>query len=386
MFLLWLGLLPAVAAFSGPVPALQALWGPPNSSVVLPDRAWLGGDSDWSIDLGNGSVLWLYGDTLVGGYDAEAMQRIGQGAAMPHGTIGRVDLGAAATNAFFWNTSAAGTPVPWFVPLSPPPVFNGSTGNGDDYLWTTTGLNWSNGLILLGPRIRNAGSGPFGFATVSSMVVHVPDASGPPSRWRYSTCDLWPTGQEHGVLWHSAVSAAGSDEAYVLGQLLHSTDDTSAVVLRIGLQALAACELHQSLGWNGSSWVPYSQASLAGLWAPSVPETTVTPIPSCASDSGFFSLFIDFAGPLVKVRTAPAITGPWTARPDLAVSIPLPLSNSSLGFCYAPKAHPSLDGAFSAGCSSVFSFVCNTWSLGALFEPHAMEWYIPRFWSLEWPR
>jgi len=370
-----------------PAPDLDATWAFPARSVALPERAWLGGDSDWSIPLGNGSALWLFGDTFVGAWNASARQRVAGGIAMPHGTLGRVD-GPGAPLVPFWNTSADGSaPEAWFLPRS---------GPAGDYLWTTAGVTSGNGLLLLAARIRTTGSGAFGFRVVATTVVRVADARPHPLEWSYDTCDMPGTGQDNengtGTVLHSAAWRAGSgsraaagDAVTLLGER-HAASAGVAVMVRVPSASLASCRWEGASAWTGAGgWAaagpsPPPWASLAPVFGPAVSETTVTPMPACAG-AGFFSAWVPFGSSRVRVRTAPSETGPWADAPSLAFDLPAPANDTSAYFSYAAKAHPELDGP---GCSSALSVVTNAYAVSELMRPGGADAYVPRMWRIRW--
>ncbi|KAA0146671.1 hypothetical protein FNF29_07913 [Cafeteria roenbergensis] len=386
------------------LPALDALWQPPNHSVDLPQRAWLGGDSDWSIPLGNGSSLWLFGDTLVGPWNARLNQRVAAGAAMPHGTLARVDADAksgAVRATKFWNSSSQeAVPTAWFVP-NPKSV----PGGGNDFLWTTAGValpgNGPPGLAILCPRVRASSKapGPFAFQVVRTTVVHVPNASGHPREWEYSTCDLPGTGSDAGLFWHTAawlgtepgIAASGLDGVVsLLGQT-----SSAAVLLRLPLDSLLQCVFDGGSVWasGGRGWVPLGPSpsppraeDLAPVFEPAESEATIAPRPPCAG-GGFFSMWIPFGSARVRVRVAASPTGPWAEDASAGFSLPFPANDTARFFSYAAKAHSGMGAAHEGPCGSVVSVVTNAFNGTALFDPGmGRRLYVPTMWRIEWAR
>ena len=68
---------------SAPLSATGASW-PEADRLFHQDPLWLGADAAYSIDLGAGRSLWLFGDTFVA--TSAAAQRTASG--MPRNTIG----------------------------------------------------------------------------------------------------------------------------------------------------------------------------------------------------------------------------------------------------------------------------------------------------------
>jgi hypothetical protein len=71
--LIWVSLLLSAFAYggstsgqtSGRMPALSAQSWPEADLLFRNDPSWLGADDAYSIDLGNGRVLWLFADTFI---------------------------------------------------------------------------------------------------------------------------------------------------------------------------------------------------------------------------------------------------------------------------------------------------------------------------------
>lgn len=423
---IWAFLLPAMALAASfiQVPELQRLWEAPNSSVALPNRAWLGGDSDWSIPLPNGSSVWIFGDTFVGAYDAPTKQRVGSGMAMPHDTIAMVaPAGLSAQK--WWNTSSTGQPVAWFRPLTSVP------GGEDDYLWIMSGIatpqgqikpqagQSPQGLTILGSRVRANGSGAFGFEIVSTTVVSVADISaGSPGSWEYSTCDFNATGFKTGLFWHSDIfpepentnqAEPNNPMMLVVGQRQdpsaamrsvrsqaewarpRSPGDVprAGILMKIPLASLARCSYLGAAVWTLTGWQSVSDASppnatvLASLFEPDDSELTITPRPLCGG-GGWFSAYIPFLSDTLRIRTAPTPTGPWTDDATATMQMPWPANDTSEFFSYAAKAHPELDAAWGGSCGSVLTYVTNAQSFGTLFQPGMAGVYTPQVWRVNW--
>jgi hypothetical protein len=99
------------------------------------DRAWLGGDAAFSVDLGQGRVLWLFGDSFVSP-DASGSR---SGAAMPRNTIA-IQHGYDPTQAtidFHYRRDPSGTPTAFFA----------SQGDGT-WLWPGPGARLGGVLVL----------------------------------------------------------------------------------------------------------------------------------------------------------------------------------------------------------------------------------------------
>ncbi|MDD2763545.1 MAG: hypothetical protein PHE83_06175 [Opitutaceae bacterium] len=81
-----------------------------------------------------------------------------------------------------------------------------------------------------------------------------------------------------------------------------------------------------------------------------------------------------FGASTIGVRTAPALTGPWSA--PVQVYRP-PETDGPRPLVYAAKAHPELAGPDAADL--VVTYATNTWEFGEQFTPEGSR-------SLYWPR
>src|SRR5438552_14633818 len=96
---------------SAPPSPAGASW-PEADRLFHQDPLWLGADGAYSIDLGAGRSLWLFGDTFV----ATSPAALRTESSMPRNTIA-VQEGrnpASATMRFFWGSNAAGKPTSFF--------------------------------------------------------------------------------------------------------------------------------------------------------------------------------------------------------------------------------------------------------------------------------
>jgi hypothetical protein len=275
-------------------------------------------------------------------------------------------------------------------------------------------LDSTQGLTILGSRVRLNGSGSFGFEIVRTSVVSVVDVSaGPPSEWEYATCDFNASGFATGLFWHSDVfpeapgSVSSDPMMMVVGQrqdpqqqgsfrrLGRQSDPPRAgIMMRLPLSSLSRCSYEGGAVWasaasSGPGWVPISDASppraslLAPLFEPDDSELTITRKPACAG-AGWFSAYIPFLSGTLRIRAAPSPTGPWTDDPAATLAMPWPANDTKDYFSYAPKAHPELDAAWGGSCGSVITYVTNSFQIGTLFQPGTADVYTPQVWRINW--
>jgi hypothetical protein len=141
------------------------------------DPSWLGGDAAFSVDLGQGRVAWLFGDTFV---SANASGKRA-GAPMPRNTLA-IQHGydpASATVDFHYRRDASGAPTAFFA--SP---------GVDRWYWPGPGVRLGGVLVLFLWRMRSSASEPLGFVNDAPVVALVRNPDDPPEAWTFTTQTL----------------------------------------------------------------------------------------------------------------------------------------------------------------------------------------------------
>jgi hypothetical protein len=322
--------------------------GAPAEQLFRGDRFWLRGDSTYSIDLGNGRVLWLFGDTFVSPDGSGSRS----GAPFAHNTVA-IQHGydpATATTDFRFRRDGSGTPSAFFPPDAP-----------GTWFWPGHGARLGGVLIIFLWRMTAASPGAFGFSYDVPEGVLIANPDDPANPW--------------GVF---------------LG--------TGAVLVEDGYVEALNCNLDGGSGVYAARW-PAEAVQRGDLsspeWATAVDVWTA----QSAVDGGPLLLFLPghtefsvhfdaatrqyvqiqatgFAGDII-MRTSPSITGPWSAQtlvyhpPELACSDAL---------TYAGKAHPELTSPVLDGAVAV-SYASN--STHFTEQVHDLNLYFPRFVRLD---
>lgn len=142
---------------------------PQANALFLNDPKWIGGDGAYSVDLGNGRVLWLFGDSFI----ANTAARLRSSAVMVHNSLA-IQNGydpTTATIKFYWNGSSP-TPAGFFPAPSP-----------TTWLWPYGGV-MINGRLIIFLNENQATSGGLGFLGVGWTAVAVQNPSADPSEWK----------------------------------------------------------------------------------------------------------------------------------------------------------------------------------------------------------
>lgn len=292
--------------------------------------------------------------------------------------------------------------------------------------WSSVFLPTFNDTVcVLGSRVQYTNAqGAFGFYLNGTLLVCSSDVLANidrPHQWKLQWMTVPNSGnssdKKDDLEWNNAAYANGTepnDFVYFFGSHRKYQDSlgTRQLLSRISWQDLHAGAwdskqqfwLGENYGWhtgwsNSSNFVDRMET----LWDTFIPEFTVQWSPELAA---FFVLYIEFAATSVKMMTAPSLEGPWTNGEDV-MPIPAPLNDTSNAFCYAVKVHDELlslstlhqrmasrDSVSSKQAQEkklaakrgreeeehhIFSYVCNSYDVGFLFQPDNRIFYTPIF-------
>lgn len=288
------------------------------------DPMWLGGDAAYSVDLGAGRVLWLFGDSFV----ATAPGQTRRQSAFTRNTIA-IERGydpSRASLRFYWRKQG-GKPASFFPE------------RGANWLWPIHGVRLGKVLLLF---LSVIGSDPdphsLGFRTVGWTAFLILNPDREPARWKLR--ELEPPATAWNVIPGASVLREGGF-LYVYG---FDEPRHDAYLLRLSETAAARGRLSDGEWWCGPDrgWMPRNEIKGA-------------PVPVFTGGSTEMSVHFDrrtgryievesmgFGATDLALRTAARPEGPWS--PPAKVYRP-PESDGADPFVYAGKAHPELMGA-----------------------------------------
>lgn len=316
------------------------------------DPHWVGGDGASSVDLGNGRILWLFGDSWIdpsGRGTRQGARMVSNSVAIQ---IGTDPVGASIRS--YWGRATDGSPAA-FVP-----------DEGKERHWFGNGVRVGDRLLLFLNRVRDAPAG-LGFESVgwTAWMVENPDMD--PSAWRMRQLatptnplgvlvgfaavlrlgeHVYAFGSEDPVKSHPIYAARWSTEQARQGDLLHPEWWTGE---RLGWLPDSSSTPRRPLFENGQSELSIHVDAVTGRFL--VVQT-----------QGF--------GPAdVMMRAAPTLTGPWSGtrmvyrppefyRPNVMI--------------YSAKAHPELTGG-----DLVLTYDTNTFQFAEQLTDNLI--YYPRF-------
>jgi hypothetical protein len=324
--------------------AYRAAPWPEANRLFRQDSRWLGADAASSVDLRDGRILWLFGDSFIAPPGARQRAQatiVRNTVAVQHGRNPERD-----TLSYHWKWQ--GNVPADFVP-----------GQGNEWFWPAQGVRLGPSLILFYTRVREETTA-LGFGIVGSAAFYVRDARGSPEAWTLEPLVMPATSTQYVVA--SVVEDGGYVYAYV-------TDPRQAArLIRWDARWVANGHLHGAEWWQSPHWVRHTE--LRG-------DPTIV-IADAASE---FSVLRSGANRLVQVqalgfgpvplgvRFAERLEGPWSA-PEVAYRPPEADKKNVL--VYAAKAHPHLFGA-----DLVVTYVATSADFGETVRDEF--WYYPRF-------
>ncbi len=353
-----LGREPAAPAAPAATPAARSF--EDAESLFRREPRWLGGDAALSIPLGADRTLWLFGDSFVA--TTAALRR--DESVMVRNSIA-IQTGAdprAAAMAFHWREEAGGTPASFFPEA------------GDRWHWPGHGMRLAEGSLVafLYMVERTPGRG-LGFATDGYAVAVIDDPDAPPDAWRPRLVP-GPRAAFDAV----PATAVVREGEHVVALAIRQEGTHEGALVRWRARDLARGDPRGAEWWAGSrrGWVG---AAGLGEGGPTFVLDDAGAECSIHFDS-FARRYVHvasygFGATTIGVRTAPALTGPWSA-PRMVYRPPE--SDGPRPFVYAAKAHPELRGPDRRDL--VVTYATNSFEFGDLFtERGARALYWPRF-------
>ena len=321
-------------------------------------RGWLGADGATSVPLGEGKILWLFGDTILGSISQEG-KRTGT---IIRNSIGLHDVscGLPGTVLYYWDLTD-GVPGSFFMAEN--------FEKGYCY-WPLAGASVDGELFVFASQIY--GHDIESFRAGNLHVLHYPNPLDSPTAWDMSITDLGVGGNHQHFC-----SAAYVEKPYIY--LLGFDDGAMSepahrrmVLARAHIERLKKDRGREALEFwihsdKGKIWAEEPD-NLVTLFTPGVTETAVQFFPQWKQ---YCVITMDEQG-IIYIVSAPSLTGPWSKALKI-FEIPEMARNKDY-FPTASKAHPEL--AVDED-ELVITYVINTNNFYSLFTDPDI--YYPRF-------
>jgi hypothetical protein len=283
------------------------------------DKYWLGGDGAYSVVLGPGRMLWLFGDSFIG----NGLSRCRRDAAIVRNTVA-VQTGsdpASASLKFHWK-AREGSPDAFFP------------SQGESWYWPGSGILIEGRLLVFLMEISPERGG-LGFAPRGWGAVLVANPNDDPDAWSMTMLSV--PANRFQVLVGSACCLAQGDFLYAFGA---DARDHGAYLVRWRLSDAARGDLKAPQWWMGrGGWVAQEElpARPEPLFGAAQMEYTVHYEPRLGRyvevQTG------SFMDPCLTLRSSASLTAGWSEKRGFYC----PTGTEGL-LVYAGKAHPGLAG------------------------------------------
>ena len=296
---------------------------PQADRLFQSDPRWLGGDAAFSVDLGHGRVLWLFGDSFIAAKTGETRR---QAALVRNSVAIESGYNPAHGSIRFYFGYRLGMPAS-FVP-----------SEGENWFWPMQGIRLGNHLLLFFMReARDPDKHSLGFRSVGWNAFLVDDPDAAPSQWALRKL-TGPDARGSMLVGMALLREGGFLYAFELNN--GNGGNSDAYLLRWPVNAAASGRLSSPKWWCGDA---------LGWQKSCAPRRIV--ILNAGSE---FSIGHDPRGGFVEVsgegfgastivlRRAKRLEGPWS-KPRV-IFVP-PESKEPRAFVYGAKAHPELRGA-----------------------------------------
>lgn len=300
--------------------------------IFRSDPRWLGGDGASSVDLGDGRVLWLFGDSFIDSSGSGSRRT----SDLVRNSIA-VQTGYDPTSAkmqFAWNTME-GKPAAFFTP------------RGENWYWPASGIMVGKRLLIFLMEIGIA-TNELGFEARGWKAVLINNPQEEPERWRLT---YLKSPQRQGLIVGSGNPLLENGFLQVFAA---DSKDRTVYLVRWPEQSARAGTLTSPQWWAGekAGWVrsPVDQKKPQRIIAGGQTEFTVEYQPQLRRFLQVQTLSI--LNPCVAMSTGDAVVGPWS--PQTCFFSPPEQGMPDL-LIYAGKSHPMLRGA-----DMVFTYVVNT--------------------------
>jgi hypothetical protein len=328
---------------------------------------WTGADVAGSVDLGDGRILWLFGDSWIGSIrDGKRMP----GSRMVNNSIAvHAKNKAAPWNApdprairFYWGANNAdGQPTAWVVPSDGTTGQQASSSRSHEWLWPTGGglavgdTAITRRLFLFFFRVQRTPQekGVWSFSVVGTALGTIDNIVEPADRWKVKLLNvpesirLSRPGGPHAETEMTWGMTACLDPATAMDKsptaLIYGVRKTNPFNNALVLASAPAATIDRFGSWKfyvgRNSWVTQSTAATP-IADGMVSELSVEHIAQEGRTKFVLIQSEPFLGSRIFVRTASEPQGPWSARRTVYAVTEVRRNRSY--FTYAAKGHAAL--------------------------------------------
>lgn len=303
------------------------------------DPHWIGADGAFSVDLGGDRTLWIFADTWID----PSGQRIRKNGQIIRNSVA-IQTGSDPSNAtieYFWATAADDQPDAFFA------------RQDDRWYWPGHGVRVGERLVLFFNRLRSSAGG-LGFESDGWNAVMIMNPDDEPSNWRMNWLRSPPN--RLGIIVGFAGVLQWGEHVYALGPQ-GPIKSHPIFAARWKVEEVQRGDLMAPEWWSGPDvgWV--ADDSMTARWPLFENGQSELAIHRDEVTQQFLVVQTKGFGKAdVMMRTAPELTGPWSA-PRLLFRPPE--YHEPKIMIYAAKSHPQLSGA-----DLVLTYATNSFDFG----------------------
>ena len=323
-----------------------------------------GGDAAYSISMGNGQSLWLFGDSFFG----RSKDTPRKDCVMPRNAIAvdtTTDIDMAKSLIFYERQPG------YYIPK-----------DKEHFYWPGDGLILKDHLVLFMHETKNAPNEPppFQFKPVSDHCLIVQNPQANPKDWRIQDVALK---NDAGKIQIGIACILNGPYIYIYcadtaAGAKSNTDKNPTTLARLNVSDAAAGDFAKMKWLAQGRWFAKPE-QLDLLWPDGASEMSVTKISGL---HGYFAFYLPFAGKAILMRHAERPEGPWSASTPI-YRLPADDLNASDVFYYSVKAHPQyssnaggMRGAKLGNGEIILTYCTNTSNFDRLLKDKRL--YFPR--------
>ncbi|MCH8027158.1 MAG: DUF4185 domain-containing protein, partial [candidate division Zixibacteria bacterium] len=267
-----------------------------GQKMFYSDTYWRGGDCASTVDLGDGRVLWLFADSYIG--VKPPYRRDICCVKMIRNCMG-IQTG--------YDPSTADFTVYWPGTKDSPEAF--FPAEDTSWFWPGNGIRIDDILIVFLMRVCDSDSG-LGFVTCGHAAFLISDIDGDPGDWSISRFKL--PDNEFGIMLGAATIF---EPPYLYAFSVKEPGNHAIYLARWHVDSLLMGSAEAIEWWTGdsSAWVSQSRLTVepAVLFTDGATELSV--VYDARTDQYLAIQTVGWCAADVMMRTAPALTGPWSA-------------------------------------------------------------------------
>lgn len=293
---------------------------PEADRLFRSDPRWLGGDAAFSVDLGGGRVLWMFGDSFIAKKTGETRR---QSAFIRNSVAIQTGYDPSRATIKFYSARKHDEPTDFMLSEDP------------TWLWPLHGIRLGDRLLLFYMRMaRDPNKSSLGFQSLgwNAFMVDNPDAE--PSEWNPRKLDGPET---HGkmLVGMSVIRDGGHIYAFVLQDVEHH-----AFLLRWPVSDAMAGRLSLGQWWCGSGMGWRKDSACRQIVIRNAGSEFS--VQRDRQGGGFLEVNTDgFGATIIVCRRSARLEGTWS---DPQTLYRPPESDAPHAFVYGGKAHPEIAG------------------------------------------